>query len=593
MAWSPDGGTVATPCVDHKIYLWDAATGVRTAVLEGATSLGLEAAFHPAGTLLASNGWEGRLRLWDAVLGRPWLDMTGNSSREFSRDGQIIAWLEDKLIPYRVDPALEYRTFTHACSAPIDYARPSIRYDGRLLAVGTKRGVVLWDLERGTELAFLPIGLAWHIMFEPSGDLLTSGWCGVQRWPVRLDSPNGELHIGPPRPLPLPVSDCAIDSFGSGRIVALADHSTAYVVTADWRFQAGPLDDCRGVSISYDGKWLATHSQQASAEVWTIRDGAKVAELSMVRGTEVLFSPDGKWLMTADPPSRLWEVGTWKQARRIGGRGRCFCPDGRQLLVQDSDKVLRLVDVNTGRTLARLESPDLCNAGFATFNPDGSRLVVTTSDSPAVHVWDLRAIRRRLAEMGLDWNAPAYPETDSATETLAASPLHAVVDLGPLKAKVQSILQQEQVKAEVEPLLQQAQQLEAAGKIGEAIVAHRHVARLSPGMAGPYNNLAWLLATAPEPFRNPAEAVEHARRAVELAPGNQLSLNTLGVALYRARNFAESIETLEKSLAAGKGQLEAFDLFFLAMAHHRLGHRETARDCYGRAMRLAAGTEKP
>ena len=63
---------------DRKIYLWDAATGIRRATLEGHTNVGLRAAFHPAGTLLASNGWEGRLRLWDPVLGRPWLSLTGD-----------------------------------------------------------------------------------------------------------------------------------------------------------------------------------------------------------------------------------------------------------------------------------------------------------------------------------------------------------------------------------------------------------------------------------------------------------------------------------------------------------------------------------
>ena len=46
----------------------------------------------------------------------------------------------------------------------------------------------------------------------------------------------------------------------------------------------------------------------------------------------------------------------------------------------------------------------------ASFSPDGSRLVVTTNDGPAVHVWDLRAIRRHLAEMGLDWDAPAFSD---------------------------------------------------------------------------------------------------------------------------------------------------------------------------------------
>ncbi len=71
VAWSPDGATLATACEDTKIYLWDAATGIRRVTLEGSTNGGLQAAFHPAGTLLASNGWEGRLRIWDTVLGRP------------------------------------------------------------------------------------------------------------------------------------------------------------------------------------------------------------------------------------------------------------------------------------------------------------------------------------------------------------------------------------------------------------------------------------------------------------------------------------------------------------------------------------------
>ena len=46
--------------------------------------------------------------------------------------------------------------------------------------------------------------------------------------------------------------------------------------------------------------------------------------------------------------------------RRISGQGLCFSPDGGQLLVQEASKVLRLVECETGRTVARLESPDLC-----------------------------------------------------------------------------------------------------------------------------------------------------------------------------------------------------------------------------------------
>jgi len=100
-----------------------------------------------------------------------------------------------------------------------------------------------------------------------------------------------------------------------------------------------------------------------------------------------------------------------------------------------------------------------------------------------------------------------------------------------------------------------------------------------------YNNLAWRLATGPVASRDPEQALVLARKAVALTPGTAIYLNTLGVALYRAGHYAEAIATLEKSLAASKGESDAFDLFFLAMARHRLGQFAQARADFDRAVR--------
>ncbi len=181
--------------------------------------------------LLASDGWEERLRLWDPVVGRAWPSVPGLSFPDcnFSHDGRIVLSQGDSLTTYQVEPALEFRTLAHDSAVPMEYGAVTIRHDGRVLAAGTNQGVVLWDLARGTELAFLPIGFAWHSMFEASGDLLTSGVSGVHRWPVRLDAQRGEFRIGPPHRLPLPPDTDGIAEDSTGRIVALAGEDTAYV----------------------------------------------------------------------------------------------------------------------------------------------------------------------------------------------------------------------------------------------------------------------------------------------------------------------------------------------------------------------------
>jgi tetratricopeptide (TPR) repeat protein len=71
-------------------------------------------------------------------------------------------------------------------------------------------------------------------------------------------------------------------------------------------------------------------------------------------------------------------------------------------------------------------------------------------------------------------------------------------------------------------------------------------------------------------------------------PSQAIYLNTLGVAEYRVGRNVEAIETLNRSLAAGSTSA-GFDLYFLAMAHHQLGHREEARGLYDQAVRWMGG----
>src|SRR5262249_47413781 len=117
----------------------------------------------------------------------------------------------------------------------------------------------------------------------------------------------------------------------------------------------------------------------------------------------------------------------------------------------------------------------------------------------------------------------------------------------------------------------------------DALAHHPDQGQIRGMLAQHCNNLAWGLVTAPESASDPERALSLARRASELASA-PIYLNTLGVAQYRAGLNAEAIATLEKSLAANRGDFAAFDLFPLAMAHHRLGHRAAAQECFNRAV---------
>jgi len=109
------------------------------------------------------------------------------------------------------------------------------------------------------------------------------------------------------------------------------------------------------------------------------------------------------------------------------------------------------------------------------------------------------------------------------------------------------------------------------------------VIRLNPKHTEALNNLAWLLATCPDKERrDPARAVEFAKRAVGLAP-NAMYRNTLGVAHYQAGEYKAVIGALEHSVQLSKGG-NSFDYYFLAMAHWQLDAKKEAREWYDRAV---------
>jgi serine/threonine protein kinase/WD40 repeat protein len=463
-AWHPDGRTLATCCDDHLIRLWDVPTGELLRVLKGHKNLGLRCAFTHTGDRLVSNDWHDLLRVWELSSGRQLFSFpaAGFSWMRVSPDDRISAYnaVGRKLQVLRLYRGREYRTInlggSNSSRAPAGSS--VVHPDGRLLAAAIGDGSLsLVDLMTGREVVNLPSRLGLPLRWQPSGDLLTAGTGGFVRWPVRQsDEGRGtrdeknpssvprhlslvprhlSLFLGPPEPL---VSNfrfrggcatsadgrcLAIPNFNRGAVVLHRDPSAPTITLQ-------PQQDVRHCAVSPDGRWVATGSHGNTdglgAKVWEAATGTLVKELHVPGSCMVAFSPDGRWLLTTGGGCRLWEVGSWNEGPNIGGPGGCFAPDGRLLAVEDSAGAIRLVHAENGTELARLEAPAQTRLGPSCFTPDGACLIATGLDTRALHVWDLRAIRQGLAELGLDIEMPPYA---SANEGPAA-PLQVTVDLG-------------------------------------------------------------------------------------------------------------------------------------------------------------------
>jgi tetratricopeptide (TPR) repeat protein len=123
------------------------------------------------------------------------------------------------------------------------------------------------------------------------------------------------------------------------------------------------------------------------------------------------------------------------------------------------------------------------------------------------------------------------------------------------------------------------------GKLNEAIAEYREAIKLDPTSVVAHNSLSWLLANCPDATsRDPVQAVDLARKAVQLAPKQGAHWNTLGVAQYRAGDWKAAIEALTKSMELLHGESEGFNTFFLAMSHWQLSDKPQALSWYAKAI---------
>jgi WD40 repeat protein len=616
-AWSPAGRRLLVTCGNEgtiQEYAFHPASPAlrRRRLFQGPAnrdrSGGAALSYHPAGDRFASRGWDGVVHLFDAVSGQclfsaPPLSMpmSGAQGLRFNGTGQRLAATrvgkqQERVGLWSVADAREYRGLVHSGPGST-WLQPAVHPEGRLAAVGLEDGVVLFDLETGAQLTPFPaLKDTTQVAFDGTGNLLTNSPMGFYRWPVRPDPVKcGRLLVGPPKPLPFPGGKSEISASRDGRVIAqsfwyrntggLILHPNA---PAPRRVRAGlRTGPC---SVSPDGRWVAfapfvnVFDPASGKEVWP---SPAHAEAKHCR-----FSPDGRWLATDGDGGRVYAAGSWEPGPQLGpGTPWDISPDSTLAIMGQTNGIYRLVELASGRELARLEDPEL-NTGAAAFTPDGTKLVVAAKNG--LRVWDLRRIRAELAKLGLDWNTPPYPPL-SQKKNLA--PLEVTVDLGSLPFLAQArdyicLSQWDKAAAEYAKadLLAQPLRDDAFAYAGLFLIrgdsegyqrfCQDMIQRVPPTEApSPYEAyvLARSCALARKSPVDPARAVQWANQAFTAAP-HPWRLHTLGLAQYRAGQFDQALQSFTKADVKAWTDREVTG-FGLALVHHRLGHPEEARRC--------------
>ena len=435
VAWHPDGKRLAIG-TSRTIQLWDAQAQRKLMDLPGHMQEVVYLDIHPGGELLASQSWDGDLRLWDVSTGRSLMQLPLLSYPQFSRDGRWLGVVQrgETAQLLEVTPASEYRTLASE-SGPVGYNRPDLSPDATLLATDMgKSGVFVWHVPTGNLLAVLTAGIP---LFRANGrEILVFNKDGLHRHSISslggtsaaagksTEMPNHAAYrIALSRRISLPSAATRVARGQDGQKVVMVNEDTGMgwvidLATESVLPQPLPHPDACYVALSPDSKWVATsgwHTKQV--RLWNAETSKLVHEWPLHQAT-IQFTPDGRTLIVGQGDEfGFYDVHSGELLFRMRRDVTLypghvtFSPAMNLMAMEMAPGTIHLKEIASGKTVAKLVDPHGDRTSWMGFNADGSQLIVVAHYFKAIHVWNLRAIRERLKKMNMDWNWPAFPDS--------------------------------------------------------------------------------------------------------------------------------------------------------------------------------------
>lgn len=357
VGFSPSGSALVSTTHSGNVWLWDHHGNKGLLGVHQGRALG--AAFSPDGTLVASWGADGIVRVWNTRTRHCVHTLAGHGERVrkvvWSQDGSTL-WSygnSNGIREWDLTIVREQRV-----RGPVGSVKSiALTGDARFIAAGFRYGgILLWDREgRVKVIAELEHNIEW-LEFSPDDTRLFAGTWSGDVWAYDLRSGNGRIwgkHQGQVLRLAVSPTGHQVATSGEDGKIALWEPESGQ---ARWLDVPGRVES---VAYSTDGHYLASASDDGGVRLWNA-------------------SPD------------VGPVGEYRVLGRHEGGASvvAFSPTGLHLISGGRDYLLRQWNLETGASRI-LEGHEQRRPLKIRFSSDGTRFVTTAWESRYGMLWDL------------------------------------------------------------------------------------------------------------------------------------------------------------------------------------------------------------